>query len=204
MNAKPKIFVSTIPFGSINSFPIEQLDQAKIDYDINPIGRKLTEEDLFEIIPKYDGLIAGTEQITKKVLDNAKNLKIISRVGVGLDSVDLNYAKEKNIIVTFTPDAPGPAVAELTVGLMISLLRQVHLSNMQIHNGKWERYFGKRLADCTIGLIGLGRIGARVLRRIAGFGTPRVLVNDIQPNLELNREFKLEWVEKTKYTVNQI
>merc|ERR1711965_1139448 len=61
-----------------------------------------------EMINEYDGVIAGTEEINREVLDNAPNLKIISRVGVGLDSVDLNTAKEKNIIVTYTPDAPAP------------------------------------------------------------------------------------------------
>jgi D-3-phosphoglycerate dehydrogenase len=65
-----------------------------------------------------------------------------------------------------------------------------------MHQGKWNRYFGRRIAEVTIGIIGVGRIGARVLRRTQGFGTPRLLVNDVLPTLELNREFKLEWVSK--------
>ena len=198
MIKRPKILISTVPFGTINSFPLEQLDQANFEYKINPLGRKLTENDLLELIPDYDGLIAGTEEITENVIKKAKNLKIISRVGVGLDSVNLNAAKENKIVVTFTPDAPGPAVAELTIGLIIGLLRKVHLSNIMMHKGKWNRFFGKRIAECTIGIIGAGKIGTRVLRRIAAFGTPKIYVNDIHPNLELNREFKLEWVEKNK------
>lgn len=79
---------------------------------------------------------------------------------------------------------------------MLSLLRNIHVANTAMHQGKWNRHFGRRIAEVTIGIIGVGRIGARVLRRTQGFGTPRLLVNDVLPNLELNREFKLEWVSK--------
>ena len=67
---------------------------------------------------------------------------MISRVGIGLDSVDLLAAKKRGIKVSYTPDAPAPAVAELTIGLLITLLRSVHVSNMQMHQGKWSRFFG--------------------------------------------------------------
>jgi D-3-phosphoglycerate dehydrogenase len=115
---------------------------------------------------------------------------------VGLDGVDLLAAKKRGIRVSYTPEAPAPAVAELTLGLMLALLRSVHVANMQMHQGKWQRIFGRRLAETTIGVIGVGRIGTRVLRRTRGFGTPRILVNDIVPDPNLGREFKLEWVTK--------
>jgi D-3-phosphoglycerate dehydrogenase len=117
-------------------------------------------------------------------------------VGVGLDNVDLIEAQKREISISYTPDAPAPAVAELTVGLMISLLRQIHMANVAMHQGQWHRYFGRRIAEITIGIIGVGRIGSRVIRRTQGFGTPRLLVNDVLPSLDLNREFKLEWVSK--------
>ena len=191
-----KVLITTVPFGEKNSFPLEQLEDAGIEYLINPLGRKLKEEELAEMVADFDVIIAGTEPITSLVMDRAKNLKLISRVGIGLDSVDLLAAKERNIKVSYTPDAPSPAVAELTIGLMITLLRSVHLSNLQLHKGEWKRYFGRRLANTTIGVIGLGRIGTRVLNRLSAFGTPRLLVNDILPNPDLNRLFKLEWVTK--------
>jgi D-3-phosphoglycerate dehydrogenase / 2-oxoglutarate reductase len=144
----------------------------------------------------FDVLIAGTEPITDEVMGQGKNLKLISRVGVGLDGVDLLAAERRGIKVSYTPDAPAPAVAELTLGLMLTLLRSVHVANLQMHNGSWNRRFGRRLAEVTVGIIGTGRIGARVLRRIAAFGTPRVLVNDIYPDLKLVPELKLEWVDK--------
>lgn len=79
---------------------------------------------------------------------------------------------------------------------MLTLLRSTHVSNAQMHKREWQRIFGRRLAEITVGVIGVGRIGARVLRRMKGFGTPRILVNDIMPDYQMNPEIKLEWVTK--------
>ena len=131
-----KVLITTVPFGGQNKLPLELLDISNVDYLINPLNKKLTENELIELIPDIDVLIAGTEPITKKVIDKAPNLKFISRVGIGLDSVDLIAAKERGIKVSYTPDAPAPAVAELTMGLILTLLRSVHVSNSQLHKGK--------------------------------------------------------------------
>jgi D-3-phosphoglycerate dehydrogenase / 2-oxoglutarate reductase len=192
----PKALITTIPFADKNKLPIELLEAAGIEYRVNPLGRKLTESDLAEMISDFDVLIAGTEPITDSVMERGRHLRFISRVGIGLDSVDLLAAERRRIKVSYTPDAPGPAVAELAFGLMLSLLRSVHVANLQLHAGHWQRHMGRRLAEVTLGIIGTGRIGARVLRRIPAFGTPRVLVNDLKPNLKLVPELKLEWVAK--------
>ncbi|CAM8361160.1 SerA Phosphoglycerate dehydrogenase and related dehydrogenases [Candidatus Methylopumilus universalis] len=192
----PKVLISTTPFGDKNRLPIEQLEAAGIEYFINPLGRKLNEEELIEMIGDVDVLIAGTEKITGKVLARANRLKLISRVGVGLDNLDLLAAKALGIEVSYTPDAPAPAVAELTICLILALLRSVHISNSQMHRGEWHRHFGRRISEVTIGIIGTGRIGGRVLRRLQGFGSPRILVNDINPNKEICPGLKLEWVSK--------
>ena len=194
-----KTLITTVPFGEINKLPIELLNNHNVDFTINPLNKKLSEDELFNLIPDYDILIAGTEPITKKVLNNADKLKLIARVGIGVDSVDLNEAKKNNIQVTYTPDAPAPAVAELTIGFMLSLLRSIHLSNNLMHNKKWKRIFGKRLSEISIGIIGAGRIGSRVLRRIVPFGTPKILVNDIDSSIiheNIVPSFKLNWVDK--------
>jgi D-3-phosphoglycerate dehydrogenase / 2-oxoglutarate reductase len=194
-----KVLITTIPFADKDRLPLELLENANIDYLINPLNKKLTEDELTEIVTDFDVIIAGTEMITSKVMDRAKNLKMISRVGIGLDSVDLVSAKERGIIVSYTPDAPSPAVAELTFGLIFSLLRSIHVSNSQLHEGKWYRFFGRRLSEVTLGIIGVGRIGGRVIRRTKSFGSPRLLVNDIdnskRPDLI---DFKLNWVSKEK------
>lgn len=194
-----KALITTIPFGDKNRLPLELLENAGIEYLINPYNKKLTEDQLADLVSDFDVIIAGTELISDKVMAKGPNLKLISRVGIGLDGVDLMAAKRRGIRVSYTPDAPAPAVAELTLGMMLTLLRSIHVSNAQMHQGQWQRIFGRRLAETTVGIIGVGRIGARVLRRMVGFGTPRILVNDIMPNHELNREmkeFKLEWVTK--------
>jgi len=192
----PRVLITTVPFAEENALPREMMNEAGIPYLVNPIGRKLKEKELIEMVRPFEVIIAGTEPITAAVMDSAPNLRFISRVGIGLDGVDLLAARERGIAVSYTPDAPSPAVAELTIGLMISLLRSVHVSNTQMRAGKWHRYFGRRIANTTIGIIGLGRIGTRVLNRLAAFGTPRLLANDILPNYELDRRFKLEWVTK--------
>jgi len=191
-----KALITTVPFGERNRLPLELLEAAGIDYTINPLGRRLKEEELAEMISDFDVLIAGTEPITDLVMSKASRLRLISRVGIGLDNVDLLAAQRRSIRVSYTPDAPAPAVAELTIGLMLALLRSIHVANLQLHNGHWQRHFGRRIAEVTIGVIGTGRIGTRVLRRLAAFGTPRILVNDLNPDPKLVPELKLEWVSK--------
>ena len=192
----PKVLITTVPFGDKDRLPLDLLENAGVDYLINPYKKKLTEDQLAEIIPDFDALIAGTEPITEKVLNRAVSLKLISRVGIGLDSVDLIAAQKRKIKVSYTPDAPSHAVAELTIGLMLTLLRAVHVSNSQMHKGKWHRFYGKRLGKVTIGIIGVGRIGTGVLKRLKGFDTSKILVNDIEPNHDLDSEYKLEWSSK--------
>lgn len=191
-----KVLITTVPFADKNKLPLELLDGAGLEYVINPLGRKLTEDELAELIGDVDALIAGTEPITKKVLSRARQLKLISRVGIGLDNIDLPEAEKRGIQISYTPDAPAPAVAELTIGLMLALLRHIHVANSQIHQGIWHRHFGRRIPEITIGIIGAGRIGGRVLRRLAAFGSPRILINDIRPDPHVADKLKLEWVDK--------
>ena len=193
-----KVLITTVPFGEKIRLPLESLENAGIGYLTNEFNKKLTEEQLTEIISDFDAIIAGTEPITEKVMNRATKLKLISRVGIGLDNVDLIAAQKKGIKVSYTPDAPAPAVAELTLSLMLSLLRSVHVSNTQLHQGQWYRFFGRRLEKISVGIIGVGRIGKGVLKRLKGFGTSKIFANDIQPDLKLDSELKLEWVSKEK------
>ena len=193
-----KVLITTIPFGEKDSLPLDLLKKSGIKYLINPFNKKITEDQLADIVTDFDAIIAGTEPITEKVMNRAPNLKLISRVGIGLDSVDLLAAQKRGIKVSYTPEGPSLAVAELTLGLMLTLLRSVHVSNSQMHKGIWHRFFGKRLEEVTVGIIGVGRIGTIVLKRLKGFGTSKILVNDIVPNRELDSEFKLEWTSKGK------
>lgn len=192
----PKVLITTVPFADKNNLPLDLLRAASIEYLINPLGRKLKEDELAEMVTDVDVLIAGTEPITSKVMGRANRLKLISRVGIGLDSVDLLGAEQRGIQVSYTPDAPAPAVAEFTIGLILSLLRSIHTANQGMHASKWNRYFGRRLAESTIGIIGVGRIGLKVLRHLAGFQPKRIMLNDLatKPIPELN--LNVEWESK--------
>ena len=191
-----KILITTVPFGDKNRLPLDILEKNNIEYLINPLNKKLTEDELVELVSDFDVIIAGTEPITKKVMNRASNLQMISRVGIGLDSVNLLAAKDSGITVSYTPDAPAPAVAELTVGMMLTLLRSVHVANSQMHLGDWHRYFGRRLSEVTIGIIGVGKIGQGVLEHLTGFGSPKILVNDISIKDKIQDRYNVEWADK--------
>jgi D-3-phosphoglycerate dehydrogenase / 2-oxoglutarate reductase len=190
------VLITTVPFGAKNREPLDLLKQAGATYVINPLNKKLTEDELCTLVADAEIIIAGTEPITEKVMSSAPNLKLISRVGIGLDNVDLLAAEKKNILVSYTPDAPAPAVAELTIGLMLSTLRATHVSNARMHAGNWHRHFGRRLSENTIGIIGAGRIGSKVLKHLQGFGNPKILLNDLNPITQISDSFEVEWVEK--------
>ena len=138
-----KIFISTLPFGDVSRDALNILEERDIDFDLNPYKRKITELELLEIIPDYDGLIAGTEPITKSVLNNASNLKVISRLGVGIDNIDLDCAKSMNIKIEVTHDAPTNSVAEHTIALMLNMLRHINESDKNLKNEIWKKKIGK-------------------------------------------------------------
>lgn len=195
-SVKLKALITTAPFATYTNLPLEMLTASGVDFTINPFGRRLTEAELADLAVDFDIVIAGTEPISRKVFDAAPNLQLVARVGIGLDNVDLHVARERRIAVTYTPDAPAPAVAELAIGNMLTLLRSTHIANLEIRRGEWSRIFGRRIPEVTIGVIGAGRIGGRVLRHLSAFGNPRMLVNDIRTNTSIAPELKLEWVSK--------
>jgi len=188
----PRALITTVPFGEVDPASLGVLEEAGVEYVINPTGRRLTEEELVSLVPGFEVLIAGTEPITDRVMKAAPKLRLISRVGVGLDNVDLLAARARGITVAYTPEGPADAVAELTIGLALSLLRGVHLANAAIRRGVWKRIQGKRLAQVTVGVIGVGRIGHRVIRLLSAFGA-RVLANDLAP---ASLGVPVEWVDK--------
>jgi len=192
-----KVIATTVPFGAVSPRPKQLLDAAGVIWEINPLGRKLRPEEVASVISDADIVIAGTEPITAKVMDKCSNLKAICRVGIGLDNVDLLAARKRNIVVSYTPDGPSPAVAELTIGLIIDLLRGVTKADRDIRAGVWVRKTGRRLAECTVGVIGCGRAGGGVVRHLAGgFSGIKILANDIRSVPELDG--LVTWVDKLR------
>lgn len=128
-------------------------------------------------------LIRSQARVTRAVLDRAGRLRVVGRGGVGLENIDLEAAKERGIVVVYTPGAATEAVADLTVGMIISLVRRLVMGDAMIREGRFaearEQLIGIELSDLTVGIVGLGRIGKAVARCLrSGFGT-RVLYNDI-------------------------
>jgi D-3-phosphoglycerate dehydrogenase len=173
-----QLLVTTVPFGTIDAAPLRALEQAGIDYVVNPLGRKLKPDEAAEMIRGFRAVVAGTEPLDRAALDRAPHLRLIARVGVGLDNVDLLAARERGIAVSYTPEAPAAAVAELTIGLMLNALRWTGRADRHIRAGIWRREFGRRLSLATVGIVGMGRIGKRVIEHLAGFGPPRILAAD--------------------------
>lgn len=190
-----RVLITTVPFGEVDRRPLALLDEAGIDYVINPIGRRLRAEELAEMIVDVDVLIAGTEPITAAVMDRAPRLRLISRVGIGLDSVDLQAARARDILVSYTPDAPAPAVADMTMGLILSLLRSLAQADRGMRGGVWHRFVGRRLSELTVGVVGVGRVGKRLIRHLQGF-TPQILANDLAPDPEFGVLHQVRWVDK--------
>jgi len=173
-----KVFISTYPFGQVDPLPLEILKKHNITFFQNPYNRKLTPQETKEFANEIDILIAGTEDLTPLVETSSK-LKMISRVGIGLDSVPLELCKQKGILVSYTPDAVTPAVVEFTIGLMLNGLRMITFADREIRRGNWTRPVGKRLGECVVGIIGVGRVGMGVARSLVGFFPKKILVNDI-------------------------
>lgn len=197
-----RVLITTVPFGEIERYPLDLLEKENISYLINPLGKKLTENELVDIVGDSEVIIAGTEAITEKVMSSAPKLRMISRVGIGLDSVDLLAAKKRNIAVSYTPDAPAPAVVDLTMGLMYSLTRKIHQSNIEFHQGKWNRFFGRRLVDCTIGLIGIGRVGSQVLNNLKALGCHKILYYDKKVRLDEDNSGQVIFASKEEIYKN--
>jgi len=193
-----KVLITTVPFGVIDRYPLDLLEKHDITYLINPLGKKLTESEQIDLVEDCEVIIAGTEEITEKVMLAAKNLRLISRVGIGLDSVDLLAAKKHDISVSYTPDAPAPAVADLTMGLMYSTLRNVHIANHHMHQGNWNRFFGKRLTESKIGIIGAGRVGGRVIRNLKALGCKSIIYFDenVRLDIEDNKQIKFATIQE--------
>lgn len=164
-----KVLITTSSFGKAVSEPLDVCKE-KCEVILNPYGRKLTTEEFIELSEGVDGVIAGVENITREALLQRPNIKVISRCGVGMDSVDLDACRELGVKVYNTPNAPVDSVAELTVAIMLDLLKNVSNMNADLKAGKWNKMSGCLLKDKKVGIIGMGRIGQRTAFLLQAFG----------------------------------
>ena len=144
-------------------------DEFEIVY-INSTGLRLSENDLISAIRNTEYVIAGTEIFSKKVLEASTHLKVISRVGVGIDNIDIPNAGKHNVCILNTPETPGLAVAEHTLALLLTILKNIPKYNNQMRSGNYAVESGLMLSGKTVGIVGLGRIGYRVATMLAMLG----------------------------------
>jgi D-3-phosphoglycerate dehydrogenase len=167
-----KVLITTSSFNLGNFAQAKSLHDAGISIEVNPHGRRLSEDEVADLVATdVIAILAGLEPLTDRVLSNAKSLRVIARCGTGLDSVDLQAASRLGIDVFNTPDAPTQAVAELTIAHMLNSLRHISTTDSNMRSGKWTPTMGSLLAAKTVGLIGVGRIGSAVAKLAQAFGS---------------------------------
>ena len=180
------ILATTSSFAKASPQVLKDLQEKGLNVVVNPYGRKLTEKELKELLDQYRpiGLLAGTEPITRTVLVKAKGyLKVISRVGVGWDNVDREASQELGIRVYRTEGVLNQAVAELTLGMILSALRAIPLQDRQIRDGVWQKRMGRLLQGKVVGIIGFGSIGQCVGKLISAFDAKVLYYDPVSTNV---------------------
>lgn len=192
INLKSRIKV--LVCDSIHEEGVERLKQAGFEVHVNPA---ISGEELKQIVSEYDALIVRSRtKVTKEIIQAGKRLKAIGRAGAGLDNIDVEAAEKRGITVLNTPEALAEAVAELTIGLMISLARSIPLADQSMKEGKWikKELMGWQLQGKTLGTVGLGNIGERVARIAKAFGMKILITKRTPPAPEILRELEAEFV----------
>jgi len=149
---------------------IEEMRAAGIQVDVHD---DITADELMEVIPEYDAIVVRSRtKVRQPLIDRATSLKLIVRGGVGLDNIDVDYARSKGITVMNTPAASSASVAELTIGYLFALARRIPQMTASMKAGKWEKkkFKGTEIAGKTLGLIGCGRIGSLVAQKAHALG----------------------------------
>lgn len=189
-----KVLVTARSFSRNPDKPANRLLAAhgcQIDY--YPRGQ-LAAEEMRGIVAGYDAIVVGIDQVDRSVIDAGANLQVICMHGTGTDHIDVAYAGQRGIYVGNVPGGNTNAVAELAVGLMIDAARQASYSACEVREGNWTRRVGRELSGKTIGLIGFGFIGRRVVKLLSGFDM-NVLAFDLQQDSEIALELGVRYVE---------
>jgi len=165
-----KVFVSSRSFGAQCEEAIDIIKQVA-DVERSTFGRPLNEADLVKVLPSYEGIIVGVDEITEKVIGACDRLKVVARHGAGADNIDLDACTRKGVIVTYVPGVNAESVADLTFCLMLALARKLVPAHASTRAGKWEskKFVGTELYKKTLGIIGVGAVGKKVAKRANGF-----------------------------------
>ena len=190
-----KILITPRSFGKTSNLPFKILEKYNYQIIKNQHGRQYTEDELMDIVENIDGIIVGLDPLSHKVLKRAKNLKVITKYGVGLDNIDLEAARELGIQVTFTPGANNESVADFAFSLLFSLSRSIRNLDEIVRHNRWEKIIGIEVYGKTMGIVGTGAIGKGVAKRAVGFDM-QVLAYDISPDQEFAGTLGMKYVDK--------
>ena len=187
LKKKTKVLLGPSSFAEMDRGPLDKLLSSDFEVIDNPYRRKLTEDELLKLLPGVEGLIAGLEPLNRRVLESSC-LKVISRCGSGLSNIDIQTAKELGIVVRNTPSGPTTAVAELTLGCLLCLLRQVPQMNHALHQKIWSKRVGRQLQGSCVAVIGFGEIGRKVGQMLYACGARVVAVDPVFSGIVENIE----------------
>lgn len=173
---------------------VDKLRSEGFSVDVKPSIRK---EELAKIVHEYDVLVVRSRtKVTRDITERGKRLRVVARAGAGLDNIDMAAAEERGITVLNTPEAPAESVAELAIGLMLTLARKISLADASMKNGQWlkNEMEGYVLEGKTLGLIGLGNIGTRVAKIAKAIGVGILITKRTPPSPELLEALEAEFV----------
>ncbi|PKN29888.1 MAG: hypothetical protein CVU64_06050 [Deltaproteobacteria bacterium HGW-Deltaproteobacteria-21] len=194
MNNEPqldcKVLVTPTSFGRGDPALKTAIENSVREVVYSPFDRPLTSNELIPLVRDIDGYIAGLDHIDEPVIEAASKLKVIARYGVGVDRVSVPAATRRGIAVTNTPGANSAAVAEMSIGLMLSLCREICRADRGTRKGEWPRVSGIGLRGKTVGLVGFGAVGREVASRLNGFGC-RILVSDPQMDTKVAEQLSV-------------
>ena len=171
---------------------LQRLRDSGYDVLFSSPGKQPDEHELMQKLPGCVGYLCGVEKVTAQVLSDARELQVISRNGTGVDNIDLTAAQALGIRILRAEGTNARAVAELTMGLILGLVRSIPFSDQSIKQGEWERRLGIELAGRTLGLIGCGKVGRQVARLALAFDL-KIVAYDPCPDLHFQPSSAFEY-----------
>jgi len=153
-------------------------DKRNIELIIPAVEERMEEEQLLDLIDDVDGVICGDDRFTSRVLKSAHRLKVISKWGTGIDSIDQKACRKLGIQVRNTPNAFSIPVADSVIGYILCFCRNIPWMDRQMHSGVWDKISGRAIHECSLGIIGVGNVGKTLAKRAVSFGMT-VFGNDI-------------------------
>jgi len=188
-----RVLIGSKSFGKTYPEHLKRLEEAGCEIIPNQIGLAYRAAELRTALAGVDAIVTGTDELTAEVIMSADSLKLIAKHGVGLDSIDLGAARTKGVVVAATFGAVHDSVADLTLALLLAVVRGIVPAHLDTARGQWKGFVGLELRGKLLGIIGLGRIGKEVALRAKGFGM-EVIACDPYPDSAFAAEHRITFL----------